>query len=98
MRESVAGFFDPGWNGLEHDRGFPDREAFASHAAALKDAKFLRAQLLELDLQHLLKRFRDTWVEVLKGCGERPLSLVPGDQSSFHDVPHNRYHEQRVSA
>ena len=96
LREFVASFFDRGWRGLQHDGGGPGRETFAGHAAALENALFFRAQLLELDVQHLLKRFRDAGVYILKRCRESPSSLILSDQTFCHDVSNNLDHEQSV--
>src|SRR5215472_11128423 len=96
-REFIARLFDQRGRDLQHGFSGPGRETLTGDAATLENALFFRAQLLDLRVEHLLKRLRNTRVDVLNRRSESPCPPILGNQTLFDDVPHNRHHEQSVS-
>src|SRR6266699_3485999 len=89
VRELVARFFDCRRRGFQHRGDGPNRKTLTGHAAALEDALFLHAQLLELGFQHLLKRLRDTGIDILERPRESPSTSILRDRAVLLNVPYN---------
>src|SRR6266480_2069770 len=77
----------------------PGGEALSRDTGAFQDALLGGTQLLELHLDHLLQRVRNTDGNSFKRRAKHPSSLlVLRDQSLLNQVVQNSSHEQSVSA
>src|SRR5579871_320262 len=98
VRESVAALFDGSRRKVQHGCSSPDRKTFSRDTAALQDTPLVRTELLHLNLQHLLQRFRDAEVDLVQWRGQNQSSVLLCNQPPADHVLHNRGHEKRVPA
>ena len=98
LGESVADLFDLSGGCVQHGGNGPYRESLSGHTGGFQDALLLDIQLLNLDLQHLLQRLGNARIDVLKGPGKRPVSVILRDPALLNHLLHDSCYKQRVSA
>jgi hypothetical protein len=83
---------------LERRRDEPGRKLLADHARGLEHALLLRAEPIELDVDHLLHRVRPVRGDVVDRRHEPPPPAVLADHPARHEVVEDRHDEQRRPA
>src|SRR5258708_28754567 len=93
--ESLASFVNAATFEFGRGANRPYGETLSRNAGASQNALLQRTELLELHLDQLIQRLRDTRLNICKCHAQCPSPIGLCNQSLLHPVLEDGYHEKR---